>query len=84
MAEDTKHLISIIKRQTDYKRQTEETIIEKLAQHENNIETIILEYNGVFTNNQEDKTTTNQKIFKAIRDNLNRINEANELRKSKK
>ena len=81
MAEDTQALISIIKRQTDY---TEETIIEKLAQHENNIETIILEYNGVFTNNQEDKTTTNQKIFKAIRDNMNRINEANELRKSKK
>ena len=34
-------LISIIKRQTDY---VEETIIEKLAQYENNIETIILEY----------------------------------------
>tara|TARA_Y100000389_G_scaffold99354_1_gene96086 strand:+ start:14577 stop:14801 length:225 start_codon:yes stop_codon:yes gene_type:complete len=63
--------INIIKRQTDY---NEETIIEKLKQYDNDIEKIILEYNGLNYDgdNQEKKEiTTNQKIFKAIRDNMN-------------
>lgn len=81
MCEETNKLINIVKRQTDY---TEEVIIEKLRQHKNKVEDIILEYNGVSTNQRQDKITTNQKIFKAIRDNMNRINEENELRKSKK
>lgn len=82
MAEDAQELIGIVKRQTDY---TEKTIVEKLAQHENNIEKIILEYNGVSANEPHCKhTTTNQKIFKAIRDNMNNINESSTIRKSKK
>lgn len=67
--EDNK--INIIKRQTDY---NEETIIEKLKEYDNDIEKIILEYNGLNYDgdNQEKKEiTTNQKIFKAIRDNMN-------------
>ena len=62
--------INIIKRQTDY---NEETIIEKLKQYDNDIEKIILEYNGLNDDNanQEKEITTNQKIFKAIRDNMN-------------
>ena len=71
MEEKTKNLINIIKRQTDY---TEETIIDKLKQHKNNIEDIILEYNGVSENKPEKEITTNQKIFMAIRDNMNEIN----------
>lgn len=73
MEEETKKLINIIKRQTDY---TEETIIDKLKQHKNNIENVILEYNciGVSGNESNNKTTTNQNIFKAIRDNMNEIN----------
>lgn len=62
--------INIIKRQTDY---NEETIVEKLKQYDNDIEKIILEYNGLNDDNvnQEKEITTNQKIFKAIRDNMN-------------
>lgn len=69
--EDNK--INIIKRQTDY---NEETIIEKLKEYDNDIEKIILEYNGLNYDgdNQEKKEiTTNQKIFKAIRDNMNEV-----------
>jgi len=64
--------INIIKRQTDY---NEETIIEKLKQYDNDIEKIILEYNGLNDDNanQEKEITTNQKIFKAIRDNMNEL-----------
>tara|TARA_A100001011_G_C14308669_1_gene844436 strand:- start:3637 stop:3879 length:243 start_codon:yes stop_codon:yes gene_type:complete len=72
MADTNKRLIDLIKRQTDY---TEEVIVEKLALHENNIENIILEYNGVYHCNKpvEKNITTNQKIFKAIRNNMNEI-----------
>ena len=65
--------INIIKRQTDY---NEETIIEKLKQYDNDIEKIILEYNGLNDDNanQEKEITTNQKIFMAIRENMNEIN----------
>lgn len=76
MEEETKKLINIIKRQTDY---TEEIIIDKLKHHKNNIENIILEYNGVSENKSNNEITTNQKIFKAIRDNMNEIS-----KKSKK
>lgn len=82
MTDETKVLINIIKRQTDY---TEDMIIEKLRQHKNNVEDIILEYNGVEAKQpDEKKITTNQKIFKAIRDNMNDINESSARRKSKK
>ena len=72
MADTSKALIDLIKRQTDY---TEKVIVEKLALHENNIESIILEYNGVYKLQKpvEKQVTTNQKIFKAIRDNMNEI-----------
>ena len=80
MADTKKALIDLIKRQTDY---TEEVIIEKLALHENNIENIILEYNGVNHDNKpvEKHITTNQKIFKAIRNNMNEISLNKESKK---
>lgn len=64
--------ISIIKRQTDY---DEETIIEKLKKYDNNIEKIILDYNNIEPITDDDKfknMSTNQKIFKTIRDNLDK------------
>lgn len=71
MTPPLENLISIIKRQTDY---TDEIILEKLLLHENNVENVILDYNGV---HQSEKTggniTTNQKIFKAIRDNMSEV-----------
>lgn len=64
--------ILLIKRQTNY---NEEEIREKLQLHNNNVEEIILEYinsdqryTKVLHTNEE--ATTNQKIFKAIRDNF--------------
>lgn len=60
-------LVKIISRQTNY---NEETIIKKLEEHKNNIENIILEYNGVVRRNKDEDLSTNQKIFKAIRENF--------------
>lgn len=60
-------LVKIISRQTNY---NEETIIKKLNEHSNNIETIILEYNGVVKKDKDSDLSTNQKIFKAIRENF--------------
>jgi hypothetical protein len=59
--------IAIIKRQTDY---SEEIIIEKLKIHDNNIEMILKEYLGVQEKNKDDNLSSNQKIFKAIRENF--------------
>jgi hypothetical protein len=70
MTESKKELLSMIKRQTNY---SEETILEKLKEHENNVEKIILEYNGIDNSPKCENITTNQKIFKAIRDNMNEI-----------
>jgi hypothetical protein len=70
MSESKKELIELIKRQTDY---SEEIILEKLETHENNIEAIILEYNGVNPIKGDKQITTNQKIFKAIRDNMSEM-----------
>ena len=79
MTESTPELISIIKRQTDY---TEELILEKLTLHENNIENVILEYNGVYQREKNEKNiTTNQKIFKAIRENMNEVSLAKDSKK---
>ena len=78
MTEPKKELISFIKRQTDY---SDETILEKLIQHENNIESIILEYNEVDNTQRNENITTNQKIFKAIRDNMNEISTQRKLQK---
>tara|TARA_B100001996_G_C18303910_1_gene455760 strand:- start:163 stop:414 length:252 start_codon:yes stop_codon:yes gene_type:complete len=65
-------IMNLIKRQTNY---NETQIIEKMKEHNNNIEKIILEYNGVSSNDSknEKEITTNQKIFKAIRDNMNEL-----------
>jgi hypothetical protein len=68
MTEPKKELINFVKRQTNY---SESTILEKLTEHGNNIESIILEYNGVSSNKTNENITTNQKIFKAIRENMN-------------
>tara|TARA_B110001450_G_C17475447_1_gene421992 strand:- start:544 stop:768 length:225 start_codon:yes stop_codon:yes gene_type:complete len=70
MTESKKDFTSVIKRQTNY---SEETILEKLKEHENNVEKIILEYNGIDNSEKCENITTNQKIFKAIRDNMNEI-----------
>tara|TARA_Y100000389_G_C17044043_1_gene309493 strand:+ start:36 stop:245 length:210 start_codon:yes stop_codon:yes gene_type:complete len=61
--------ISLIKRQTNY---SEETILEKLKKHKNDVEKIILEYNGFDDSITCENITTNQKVFKAIRDNMNK------------
>ena len=67
--EEIQNKISIIKRQTDYE---EEKIKQKLQEHDNNVEKIIMEYHGIDLNKKEkDKfsnMTNNQKIFKSIRD----------------
>ena len=67
--EDTKNreiiYINMIRRQTDY---SEEVIKEKLKLYDNNIEKIILEYNNVEKKDETANLSTNQKIFKAIRD----------------
>ena len=70
MPKSKEELIELIKRQTDY---SEETILEKLEKYENNIEAIILEYNGVNPIKHHNDITTNQKIFKAIRDNMSEL-----------
>jgi hypothetical protein len=70
MAEPKKEFISLIKRQTDY---SEEIILEKLKEYKNDVEKIILDYNGVNNNPENKNITTNQKIFKAIRENMNEI-----------
>ena len=65
---DNSSLINIIKRQTDY---DDTTIEEKLKLHNNNIIEIILEYNNIEKQEkQESNLSTNQKIFKAIRENF--------------
>ena len=69
----SENLIAIIKRQTDY---TEDVIIGKLKEYNNDIEKIILEYNNVdngVDNFSDNNSSTNQKIFKAIRENFDNI-----------
>lgn len=79
MAEVNKELINLVKRQTNY---SEELVLEKLKQYKNDVEKIILEYNGVVqTQNENNVITTNQKIFKAIRDNMNEISTKNKSKK---
>ena len=59
MTEPNKELVNLIKRQTDY---SEQVILEKLVEHENDIERIILEYNGVNSNDSDGKISTNQRF----------------------
>lgn len=65
---DNKDYINIIKRQTNY---SEEIIIEKLKKHNNNIEDIIREYNGIVKQDKNENQSTNQLIFKGIREFMN-------------
>ena len=59
-------LISMIQKQTDYNK---ETIIEKLTLHNNDPMQVIREYMGILDlPKKEDTTSTNQKIFKNIRE----------------
>lgn len=64
--QEKNRIIAMIKRQTNY---NEEEIIKKLEEHNNNIEKIIREYHGIVEENKPEKNiSTNQKIFKSIRD----------------
>uniref|UniRef100_A0AB39J7H4 Uncharacterized protein n=1 Tax=Florenciella sp. virus SA2 TaxID=3240092 RepID=A0AB39J7H4_9VIRU len=65
------NIIEMIQRQTTY---SEEEIKEKLILHNNNVEKIILEYNNFQPKNDEKIISTNQNIFKAIRDNFDNYN----------
>ena len=60
-------LIDIIKRQTNY---SEDVIKEKLTLYNNDFEKIILEYNNYEEKTEEKKISTNQNIFKVIRENF--------------
>lgn len=60
-------LIDIIKRQTNY---SEDIIKEKLTLYNNDYEKIILEYNNYQEIPKEKIISTNQNIFKAIRENF--------------
>lgn len=61
--------VKIVLRQTNY---DEETALKKLEEHDNNIQEVIMEYMGIDLKKkkkeEEDSLTTNQKIFKSIRD----------------
>ena len=57
--------IAIIKRQTDY---NEEKIQEKLKEFNGDVEKIIMEFHGISDKKEETNMSSNQKIFKAIRD----------------
>ena len=60
-------LIDIIKRQTNY---SEDVIKEKLTLYNNDFEKIILEYNNYEEKTEEKTISTNQNIFKVIRENF--------------
>lgn len=61
--------IKIIKRQTNY---SDDVIREKLIEHNNNIENILREYHGILNKKQDENcTSTNQLIFKGIREFMN-------------
>lgn len=66
--------ISIIRRQTNY---SDDVIKHKLELYNENIEAIILEYvrncGEPISNFVQESGSTNQKIFRAIRENFNRI-----------
>lgn len=63
---DSEKLVGIIQRQTTYDI---ETIKQKMLEHNNNVEIILKEFHGI-KDKKEDETniSTNQKIFKTIRD----------------
>ena len=63
--QEKSRIIAMIKRQTNY---NEEEIIEKLKQHNNDVEKIIREYHGIVETKPEKESSTNQKIFKSIRE----------------
>ena len=63
--QEKNRIIAMIKRQTNY---NEEEIIKKLEEYNNNIEKIIREYHGILETKPEKEISTNQKIFKSIRD----------------
>lgn len=65
--EQTNQLIKIIKRQTSYSDDNE--ILELLEKHNNNIENIIKEHYGIVDKKDNGEgISTNQKIFKTIRE----------------
>lgn len=69
LSEKEEKIVSIIKRQTDYDT---DTILMKMKLFNNNVEKIILDYNNVDINERKNKEfsslSTNQKVFKSIRD----------------
>jgi len=61
-------VVQIVCRQTNY---DEETSIQKLNEHDQNVEAVIREFHGIQTPSSEEQSSsksTNQKIFKAMRD----------------
>ena len=65
--EQTNQLIKLIKRQTSYSDDNE--ILELLEKHNNNVEIIIKEHYGILDKKDDGEgKSTNQKIFKTIRE----------------
>jgi cytochrome c556 len=62
---DSEKLVGIIKRQTNY---DSETIQKKLIEYNNNVEMILKEFHGIKDKQENNDISTNQKIFKTIRD----------------
>tara|TARA_Y100000992_G_C21226211_1_gene473019 strand:+ start:585 stop:812 length:228 start_codon:yes stop_codon:yes gene_type:complete len=61
--------IQMIRRQTDY---DEETCVTKLNEYNGNVESVIRAYHGLGGEKKSTKTlSTNQQIFKCIRENFN-------------
>lgn len=69
LSEKEEQIVSIVRRQTDYNI---ETILEKMKIFNNNVEKILLDYHNVDVEqrkqNEFSSLSTNQKIFKSIRD----------------
>lgn len=69
LSKKEEQIVSIVRRQTDYNI---ETILEKMKIFNNNVEKILLDYHNVDVEqrkqNEFSSLSTNQKIFKSIRD----------------
>lgn len=65
----TEERIAMVRRQTDYDR---DTIVEKLLSNKGDVVAIIMQYNNVDleekNKSNEETLSTNQKIFKGIRE----------------
>lgn len=65
---ELEELVKIVKRQTNY---DDDTAMVKLKEFNNDIENVIRDYNGTLQQTKVEPTlSSNQKIFKAIRENF--------------